>query len=80
MSIDTKEITFDVDLLETNLKVNDRVMHIHNEDIFVVAYIDYNEAKAVLSHSSLEGWLVIDLRNCDDDFVILTQKGSKDYD
>lgn len=59
-----KEITFDVVSRDTNLKVNDKVMYIHNEDIFVVAYIDYNEAKAVLSHSSLEGWNVIDLRDC----------------
>jgi len=57
---------FDLDLIETNLKVNDKVMHIHNEDIFVVAYIDYYEAKACLSHSSLNGWTVIDLKDCSD--------------
>ena len=59
-----KEITFDTVLLETNLKVNDKVININNDDKYSVAYIDLNEAKAVLSHSSLNEWTVIDLREC----------------
>ena len=66
----SKQITFDVVSRETNLQLDDQLVYIENRDTYDVAYIDLNKVKAVLVHSSITAWLVIDLRQCDDFEII----------
>ena len=67
----SKQITFDVVSRETNLQLDDQLVYIENKDTYDVAYIDLNKVKAVLVNSGeIPGWLVIDLRQCDDFEII----------
>jgi len=69
MKIETK--TIQLTRQHMNIQVLDEVVNINNDDKYSVAYIDLNEAKAVLtSLNYINKTHILDLCNCDDFKII----------
>jgi len=66
----SEKIKFDEGLLETNLKLHDKVRYVDSLMEARVVYIDLKEGKAALSSiKCVDTYLTIDLR--DNDYVII---------